>query len=76
MTRQQQRKREHEATMVRHFNKRHPIGTSVRAWPGVREGDGKLTKTIGEAFVLGEHTAVVFVKDVRGAIALSHIEVV
>lgn len=57
----------------------HPTGTPVLAWPGARDADLETfirTRTRSAAWVLvGDHTAVVMVDGIAGAIALSHIEV-
>lgn len=56
------------------FNKLHPVGTAVLVWKGLKDGDGQRTVTTSEAQLLSGHTAVVWVKDVSGCIALSHVE--
>lgn len=56
------------------FNKRNPVGTAVRYWPGVREGEGIESKTRSEATVLSGHTPVVCVEKCAGCIALTHVE--
>ena len=56
------------------FNSCHPIGTRVRYWTGVREGDGRTSATRTKAQVLGGHTSVVWVDGQAGCIALSHVE--
>ena len=63
---------------VKRFNKAHPVGTAVLAWTGVIDPNVKPlgTLTRSEAFVLGGHTAVVFVEGVSGCIALTHVQVV
>ena len=58
------------------FNARYPIGTAVRYWTGVREGEGKLSHTRSIAEVLGGHTAVVWIEGESGCVALSHVVVV
>ncbi|MGW2594815.1 zinc finger domain-containing protein [Streptomyces sp. NPDC001515] len=65
---------ERPATTVARWNKAHPVGTPVRVWPGVREGDGTLTRTRSAAEVLGGHTAVVWVDGEGACIALSHVD--
>jgi hypothetical protein len=51
-----------------------PIGTLVRYWTGVREGEGKTGKTRSE--VQNMHgTPVVWVEGQAGCIAMSHVEV-
>jgi len=63
------------ARLAREFNARHRIGQRVRFWNGVREGNGLEGCTTTEAFVLGGHTAVVFIRPgARGCIALTHVE--
>lgn len=57
------------------FNEACPIGTtviyeSVKGDPMTR----RETKTRSEAYVLSGHTAVVFVEDVAGCVALDHVE--
>jgi hypothetical protein len=56
------------------WNIRHPVGTPVRYWSGVREGEGKLSKTTHAAVLLSGHTPVVWVEGESGCIALSHVE--
>lgn len=60
--------------LVEDWNIRHPVGTPVRYWTGVREGAGKLSKTTHAAVLLGGHTAVVWVEGEAGCIGLSHVE--
>lgn len=56
------------------FNAAHPIGTTVIAFPGTRDGRGMLTRTRTPAWTIGEH-AVVSVEGYAGGIALTHITV-
>jgi hypothetical protein len=56
------------------FNERFPVGTRVRYWTGSRDGIGKVSHTRTEAQVIGGHTAVVWLEDQTGCVALSHIE--
>ena len=56
------------------FNRRHPIGTPVRFWPGAREGVGRVSRTRTSAWLMSS-AVVVSVDDYAGGIALSHIEV-
>jgi hypothetical protein len=58
------------------WNAKHPIGTAVRFWPGVKEGDGRLGATRSEAYVDSAGQAVVFITDYAGYVALSHVEAV
>ncbi|MDH6460150.1 hypothetical protein M2302_000301 [Micromonospora sp. A200] len=69
-----ERDMERECRRVELFNAAHPIGTTVRYWKGVREGDGKTSTTRTEAQLLSGHTAVVWLEGVSGCIALTHIE--
>lgn len=55
------------------FNAQHRVGTAVRYWPGVQAGDGTVSVTRSEAWLLGGHTPVVMVKGYSGAIALTHV---
>lgn len=55
------------------FNEAHPVGTPVRYWPGVREGDGIESVTRTPAWLLGSGHAVVSVEGYAGGIALTHI---
>ena len=63
-----------EQMAVDEFNDRFPIGTPVEYWPGVREGDGRRSRTRSKARVLSGHTAVVWVDGQGGCIALTHVE--
>ena len=56
------------------FNAKHPVGTPVRYWTGLREGEGRVGKTRSSAEVLSGHTAVVWVEGCRGCVALTHVE--
>lgn len=58
------------------FNERHPVGTGVQWWTGVREGQPPTgeTKTRTPAQMLGGHTPVVWVEGHPACIALTHIE--
>ncbi|KIA72691.1 hypothetical protein ANMWB30_24590 [Arthrobacter sp. MWB30] len=58
------------------FNKRHPSGTPVRFWPGMRQGPGLTSTTRGEAWALYCGDAVVKVHGRAGGIYLTHIEVI
>ena len=67
-------RREHSKCVA--FNAAHPVGTTVRYWRGVREGEPSGTgKTRSEAQVLSGHTAVIWIEGCSGCIALSHVEV-
>jgi hypothetical protein len=62
-------------TAVDSFNKRVPIGTPVRFWPGVKDGPGRESKTKSPAWLLGGHTPCVECEGYGGGIALTHVEV-
>nr|WP_221374336.1 hypothetical protein [Actinoplanes polyasparticus] len=59
---------------VERFNRDNPIGTPVRYWPGVRSGEGRRSTTQTAAEVLSGHTPVVWLNNVSGCIALTHVE--
>jgi hypothetical protein len=56
------------------FNEQHPVGSSVRYWPGARAGAGResVTRT---AATLVSGQPVVWVTGHSSCIALTHIEV-
>lgn len=56
------------------FNRLHPVGTPVRYWPGVRQGEGRISTTRTPAWTLGSGAALVSVEGYPGGIALTHIE--
>ena len=56
------------------WNRRFSVGTRVRYWTGRREGLGKISTTLTEAQVIGGHTAVVWLENQTGCVALSHVE--
>lgn len=58
------------------FNESYHVGQRVRYWRGTRQGEGETTTTRTPAEALGGHTAVVFLNDVRGAVALTHVEAI
>jgi hypothetical protein len=65
--------------LVKEWNQKHPPGTRVRYWPGARHGDGTPGKTIGEAYVLEGHTAVIGCEaddgtGGHGCLALTHVD--
>lgn len=60
---------------VTEWNRRHPVGTPVRYWPGAREGPGAESQTRSEAFLISGHASVQ-VDGKPGSIALSHVEAV
>lgn len=55
------------------WNRTHPEGTAVRFWPGVREGEGRLSRTRSKAWLVSEHGSVL-VEDYSGGICLTHVE--
>lgn len=60
--------------VVKNWNRDNPVGTPVRYWPGVREGDGKPATTRKPAQLIGGHTAVVWVTGETSFIRLTHVE--
>ena len=72
MTAESQRQKRAERE-VREWNTSHPIGTRVRYWTMEREGEGKLSKTRSEAWVICGHASVK-VNGTAGGVALSHVE--
>jgi hypothetical protein len=66
-----------DAAQVVAFNKANPVGTVVRYWKGVREGEPSgVGPTTHEASLLGGHTAVAWIQGCSSCVALSHVEVV
>lgn len=61
--------------IVERFNRKHPIGSRVRCWSGLRSGASIDTKTRSPASLLGGHTPVVWVEGHAGCISLAHVEV-
>jgi len=59
---------------VEWFNQENPIGTPVRYWTGVREGEGQTGVTRTAAHLLGGHTPVVWVTGHPACIALTHVQ--
>ncbi len=58
------------------FNAAHPVGTVVRYWRGLREGEPSgVGETYHEATVVSEHASV-WIIGCSGSISLSHVEVV
>jgi hypothetical protein len=57
------------------FNEQHPVGTPVRYWPGVRQGDGCESVTRTPAWLVGGHAPCVSVEGYPGGIALTHVQV-
>lgn len=55
------------------FNKKYPVGTEVRYWTGLREGEGKVSKTRARAAVMSDHASV-WIEGVAGSVSLSHVE--
>ena len=64
---------------VERWNRLHPVGTRVNAYPGCRPEDDPQatvlnTVTRSAATVLGGHTPVVWVRDHGACIALTHVD--
>jgi hypothetical protein len=62
-------------TRAERFNAANPIGTPVRYWPGVRDGEGRESVTRSPAWALLSGQAIVCVEGYAGGIALTHVEV-
>jgi len=56
------------------WNHEHPVGAAVIFHPVIGEKAGRRTVTVGEAYVLSGHTAVVQLKGVPGCVALEACE--
>jgi hypothetical protein len=56
------------------FNAAHPVGSTIRVWPGERRGDPVEVEVRYPAQVLSGHTPVVYVTGGHGCIALTHVE--
>ncbi len=69
-------KTKREQQKVDAFNEEHSVGTRVRFWTGLREGEGKEGETRSMAQVLSGHTAVVWITGHAGCVALTHVEAV
>lgn len=59
---------------VHAFNQANHVGTPVRYWKFLREGDGKTARTRTPAQLHNGHTAVVWLDGVSGFLALTHVE--
>lgn len=62
------------AALAHKWNQRFPVGIQVRYWTFDRHGIGKTSRTRTPAQVLSGHTAVVWLEDEPGCVALSHVE--
>lgn len=64
--------------IVENWNLKHPVGTKVRFWTFLREGEGKHGVTWTAASMLGDHTPCVYIRDCSGknvgAVALTHVK--
>lgn len=59
------------------FNEQVPVGTMLRYWRGEKKGEPSgVGKMHHKATMMGGHTAVAWIEDCSGAIALTHVEVV
>lgn len=75
--------RQREAEAAELWNRLHPIGTPVTAYPGIRPEDSWnpekvtriITSTSSKATILGGHTAVVWVYGHSACITLTHVDV-
>lgn len=62
-----------EADLLARWNRCCPVGTPIRFWPGVREGEGRPSKTRTTAWMTSSGHASVMVEDYTGGIALTHV---
>lgn len=68
-------KPENQQKLCDKFNAECPVGTRVKYWTGLRsDGISGETTTISAAEMLSGHTAVVYLANVRGCVALTHVE--
>lgn len=59
------------------WNAKHPVGTLVRYWRGVRgDGHDETGETRSPAQVLAGHSAVVWIYGCSGSIRLTHVEAI
>lgn len=63
------------ARLVNEWNNVNPVGTPVRYWTGLRQGEGKAATTRSEASVMCG-SAVVWLEGVSGCVALTHVQVI
>jgi hypothetical protein len=61
--------------LVDDWNAKHPVGTPVRYWSGLRQGEGTLSETRERASVVGGQP-VVWVRGCLSCVALSHVQAV
>lgn len=64
-----------ETKIMEAFNAKNPVGTPVRYWTGLREGEGRTSTTRSEASLLSDH-AVVWVEGQSSCISLTHVEAI
>lgn len=64
------------AEMAAAWNAKHPIGTLVRYWRGLREGEPSGVGKVRHPAQAVSGTASVWIDGCSGCIALSHVEVV
>ena len=59
------------------WNKKHPVGTVVRYWRGMREGEPSGAGRVRHAAtVLSGHTVVAWIEGCVGCVCVSHVEAV
>lgn len=64
-----------QTAMMEAFNAEAPVGTPVLYWTGLREGQGKMSRTRSTASLMSDH-AVVWVEGQAACIALTHVQIV
>jgi len=64
----------HQEKLVREWNEKYPVGTHVIVTLDDKREIG--TETVHEATMLGGHTAVAWLKDIRGCYSLERVRAV
>lgn len=54
------------------WNARWPVGTEIEYYPVAGDTQYSVHRTRGPAYVLSGHTAVIFLEDKSGCVALDH----
>jgi len=68
------RKRNAQGISAAQWNAAYPVGTEVRYWTGLREGDGRTGATRSEAYDAPGGHPVVFIEGCAGYVALTHVD--
>lgn len=62
-----------KALLVENFNLKYPVGTPVRFWTGIRDGEGRVGEVKYAADLIGD-TPGAWISGGIGFVALTHIE--